>query len=81
MRLTMWQVVLQSQLIHPDWSPEIHLAFLEQEGYDTQEMEFGPTTGWTPAEIVERWLRQNMEAGRAPVTAAAFERVLRDSAK
>ena len=63
-RLTMWQTVLQSQLIHSGWTVEDHLAFLEQEGYDLNEMYFSPEVGWTREEVVERWLRENIRAGR-----------------
>ncbi|MEV0396497.1 hypothetical protein [Polymorphospora rubra] len=52
-RLTMWQAVRQSWLIHPDWIVADHLAWLEGEGYDT-----GTLTG-DPVEVVGRWLAEH----------------------
>lgn len=31
MRLTWQQVVQQSALIHPDWTPEMHLSYLHND--------------------------------------------------
>ncbi|MEV7231243.1 hypothetical protein AB0M79_30130 [Polymorphospora sp. NPDC051019] len=52
-RLTMWQAVRQSWLIHPDWIVADHLAWLDGEGYDT-----GTLTG-DPVEVVGRWLAEH----------------------
>jgi hypothetical protein len=60
--LTMWQTVLQSQAIHPDWDAETHLAYLDQEAYPVSTL--GQAAGRTPKEVVERWLRENADAGR-----------------
>ncbi|BCJ63015.1 hypothetical protein [Polymorphospora rubra] len=51
-RLTMWQAVRQSWLIHPDWTVADHLAWLDGEGYDT-----GTLTG-DPVEV-GRWLAEH----------------------
>ncbi|WP_235944850.1 hypothetical protein [Verrucosispora sioxanthis] len=52
-RLTIWQAVRQSWLIHPDWTVADHLAWLDDEAYDT-----GTLTG-DPAEVVGRWLAEH----------------------
>ncbi|WBB53873.1 hypothetical protein [Verrucosispora sp. WMMD573] len=52
-RLTIWQAVRQSWLIHPDWTVADHLAWLNDEAYDT-----GTLTG-DPAEVVGRWLAEH----------------------
>ena len=59
---TMWQTVLQSQAIHPDWAAEIHLAYLDQEGFPVGAL--GSWRDEKPLETVERWLRENADAGR-----------------
>ncbi|GAB3160778.1 hypothetical protein GCM10027290_67240 [Micromonospora sonneratiae] len=52
-RLTVWQAVRQSWLIHPDWTVADYLAWLDDEAYDT-----GTLTG-DPAEVVGRWLAEH----------------------
>ncbi len=52
-RLTMWQAVRQSWLVHPDWTVIDHLDWLDGEGYD-----IGTLTG-DPAEVVGRWLAEH----------------------
>ncbi|RQW98756.1 hypothetical protein [Micromonospora inaquosa] len=59
-RLTMWQAVRQSWLIHPDWTVADHFAWLDGEGYDTDDM-----TG-DPAEVVGRWLAEHRHTARVP---------------
>ncbi|MDG4790219.1 hypothetical protein O7626_30585 [Micromonospora sp. WMMD1102] len=56
-RLTMWQAVRQSWLVHPDWTVTDHLAWLDDEGYDT-----GTLTG-DPAEVIGRWLAEHRRTG------------------
>lgn len=56
-RLTMWQAVRQSFLIHPDWSIANHLGWLNDEGYDTSIL-----YGGTPQEVVAGWLAQHRTA-------------------
>ncbi|MEU8370077.1 hypothetical protein [Micromonospora tulbaghiae] len=58
-RLTMWQAVRQSWRMHPDWTVADHLAWLDDEAYDT-----GTLTG-DPAEVVGRWLAEHRRT--APV--------------
>ncbi|TCB91675.1 hypothetical protein E0H26_25540 [Micromonospora zingiberis] len=64
-RLTMWQAVRQSWLIHPDWTVADHLVWLDNEAYDT-----GTLTG-DPAEVVGRWLAEHRRT--APVSRPADE--------
>ncbi|WP_239126795.1 hypothetical protein [Asanoa siamensis] len=52
-RLTLWQAVRQSWLIHPDWTVADHLAWLDDEAYDTG------TLSRDPAEVVGRWLAEH----------------------
>ncbi|WP_230414907.1 hypothetical protein [Micromonospora tarapacensis] len=52
--MTIWQAVRQSWLIHPDWTVTDHLAWLDDEAYDT-----GTLTG-DPAEVVGRWLAEHL---------------------
>ncbi|WP_309236811.1 hypothetical protein [Micromonospora sp. S-DT3-3-22] len=59
-RLTMWQAVWQSWLVHPDWSVADHLGWLDGEGYDT-----GTLTGG-PDEVVGRWLAEHRRTARVP---------------
>ncbi|MEU8159494.1 hypothetical protein [Micromonospora parva] len=61
-RLTMWQAVRQSWLVHPDWTVADHLDWLDGEGYDT-----GTLTG-DPAEVVGRWLADHRRT--APVASS-----------
>ncbi|MGW5558604.1 hypothetical protein ACWER9_15440 [Micromonospora sp. NPDC003944] len=56
----MWQAVRQSWLIHPDWTIADHLAWLDGEGYDTDDM-----TG-DPAEVVGRWLTEHRRTAPVP---------------
>jgi len=64
-RLTMWQAVRQSWLIHPDWTVSDHLVWLDGEGYDTDDL-----TG-DPAEVVGRWLTEHRRT--APMSRPADE--------
>ncbi|MDG4829976.1 hypothetical protein O7627_11770 [Solwaraspora sp. WMMD1047] len=67
-RLTMWQAVRQSWLIHPDWTVADHLAWLDGEGLDT-----GALTG-DPAEVIDRWLTEHRRtAPTAPMVRPADE--------
>lgn len=52
-RLTMRQAVRQSWLIHPEWTVSDHLAWLDGEGYDTDDV-----TGHL-AEVIGRWLAEH----------------------
>ncbi|MEU7981429.1 hypothetical protein AB0B63_23240 [Micromonospora sp. NPDC049081] len=58
-RLTMWQAVRQSWLIHPDWTVADHLAWLDDENYDTG------TLAGDPAEVVGRWLADHLRTAVA----------------
>lgn len=58
MRLTTWQTVLQSQMIHPDWNVETHLAYLKQEGASLHRLNGDPEI------LITRWLAENRAAGR-----------------
>lgn len=60
--LTMWQAVLQSQAIHPDWDAQMHLAYLDMECFDTNKL--GRGTEETALEVIERWLLENADSGR-----------------
>lgn len=62
--LTLNEVILQSQMIHPDWTAADHLNWLYDEAYDA----WLPRTG--RIHYVARQLRDNIEAGRAPATPA-----------
>jgi hypothetical protein len=61
---TMWQTVLQSQAIHPDWDAAMHAGYLEHEAF------LDPTalTGGTPEEVIGRWLADNVASGRLELT-------------
>lgn len=61
----MWQAVRQSWLIHPDWTVADHLAWLDDEAYDTSTL-----TG-DPAEVVGRWLAEHRRT--APLSRPADE--------
>lgn len=67
-RLTAWQVVLQSQAIHPGWSPEEHRRFLNEEGYEVPLIK-----GRTPDEVVARWLDENNAWPGGPVVRAGID--------
>jgi len=60
-RLTLWQAVRQSWLVHPDWTAADHLAWLDDEAYDTA------TLSGDPAEVVGRWLAEHRRT--APLSA------------
>lgn len=60
--LTLDQVILQSQIIHPDWTASTHLSYLYDEGYDA----YLPRTG--RLKYVQRQLRDNITSGAAPAT-------------
>jgi len=62
MDLTMWETVLQSQSLHPDWDAQEHIAYLDMECHPVSVL--GRRTGETPEQVVERWLRENADAGR-----------------
>ncbi len=62
-RLTVWQAVTQSWLIHPDWTVADHLIWLHGEGYDT-----GSLYGGTPQEVINRWLDGHRRCAPADVT-------------
>ena len=51
------RAVLQSQTIHPDWTPETHLAWLTNEGYDVAML------GVDPLPVIGRWLAENTASG------------------
>jgi len=59
----MWQAVKQSWLIHPDWTVEIHLAWLHQEAYDTCTL-----YGGTPQEVIARWLDEHRRCAQWEIT-------------
>jgi hypothetical protein len=61
-RLTLGQAVRQSWLVHPDWTVEDHLAWLDGEGYDAPD-------GEDPAALVGRWLAEH-RATTTPGTAS-----------
>ena len=63
-RLTVWQAVKQSWLIHPDWTVADHLIWLHGDGYDT-----GSLCGGTPQEVICRWLDEHRRCAPADVTA------------
>lgn len=65
-RRTIWQIVRQSHAIHPDWSAEIHLAYLQQERSDAElahlyELDGSPRTPETPLRTILRWLDEMAE--------------------
>ncbi len=57
MALTTWQVVKQSWLIHPDWTPEVHRSFLENDADECFRRI--PTI-----EVIAGWLEQLKEGNR-----------------
>lgn len=61
-RLTVWQAVRQSWLIHPDWTVEDHLSWLVGEGYDDTD-----TIEGDPAEVLGRWLVEHRRTARLDV--------------
>jgi len=60
-RLTMWQAVRQSWLIHPDWTVADHLSWLGGEGYDTEAID------GDPAEAIGRWRAEHRRTARLSV--------------
>lgn len=44
--------VLQSQIIHPAWTPEDHAAWLDDKGYAVP-----------PVEVLTRWMREHVQSG------------------
>ncbi|MGA5305948.1 hypothetical protein ACPCHT_39085 [Nucisporomicrobium flavum] len=60
-RLTTWQAVRQSWLVHPDWTTADHLAWLDGEGYDTDLID------GDPHEVVGRWLAEHRRTARLTV--------------
>ena len=62
-RLTVWQAVKQSWLIHPDWTVADHLIWLHGDGYDT-----GSLYGGTPQEVITRWLDEHRHCAPADGT-------------
>lgn len=66
-RLTPWQVVLQSQVIHPDWTTDDHAHFLMDEGYDISHLGVGDESTRT---CIDRWLRENNEWPGGPAARA-----------
>lgn len=68
-RLTIWQLVLQSQLIHPDWSAMDHLGYLVDDEFRDPCAECH-THPLGVTELIDRWLAENVAAGRAPAPPA-----------
>jgi hypothetical protein len=66
-RLTTWQAVRQSWLIHPDWTVADHLAWLDGEGYDTELLD------GDPVEVIGRWLTGHRRTARLIVAPTATE--------
>ncbi|MEV8515903.1 hypothetical protein [Dactylosporangium sp. NPDC051484] len=52
-RLTVWQAVRQSWLIHPDWTVADHLAWLDDEAYDLEAVDGDPAT------VIAGWLAEH----------------------
>lgn len=71
-RLTIWQLVLQSQLIHPDWSAMDHLGYLVDDEFRDPCAECH-THPLGVTELIDRWLAENVAAGRAPAPPAAHD--------
>ena len=57
-RLTTWQAVRQSWLVHPDWTTADHLAWLDGEGYDTDLLDGDPD------EVIGRWVAEYRHTAR-----------------
>lgn len=66
-RLTAWQVVLQSQVIHPEWNAVEHGHFLMDEGYDVSAL---GVEDETPLRCIRRWLDENLAWPGGPVARA-----------
>ena len=60
-RLTTWQAVRQSWLVHLDWTAADHLAWLDGEGYDTDLLDGDPD------EVIGRWLAEHRRTARLTV--------------
>jgi hypothetical protein len=57
---TMWHTVLQSQIIHPDWTAQEHMDFLDEEGFDTSTINYPRVDDCsTPLDVVQHWLDVN----------------------
>jgi hypothetical protein len=56
--LTSWQIVLQSQVIHPDWDARTHLNYLQWEAGKNID-HIGPSIGLSPQQCVQKWLDEN----------------------
>lgn len=63
--LTVWQAVLQSQLCHPDWTPPIHVHWLNDEGFDLDALTPERKGLDTVEELIAQWLAENVAFGRA----------------
>lgn len=59
--LTLWQTVLQSQKIHPDWKVRNHIEYLKQTGANLAPLRDSSN----PARVVSRWLADNVKNGNA----------------
>jgi len=53
------QAVLQSQIIHPDWTAETHLVWLDGEAYDLAAID----PGKDPVHQVRQWMQEHVAAG------------------
>lgn len=57
-RLTLQQQLQCSQADHPSWSAAQHMAFLEAEGADVQNISIA--LGWpTPLKMIGEWMSEN----------------------
>jgi hypothetical protein len=61
-RLTVWQAVRQSWLIHPDWTVADHVGWLDDEAYDLDALDGDPAT------VIAGWLTEHRRT--APDTTA-----------
>jgi hypothetical protein len=74
---TAWQVVLQSQAIHPTWRAAEHGNYLLDTGHDLSAIgrKAGDVPGLdhdeTPIECIARWLRENEDWPGGPVARAS----------
>jgi hypothetical protein len=64
--MTQWQTVLQSQAIHPDWTPRQHAEYLRDEHPDGLSR-----MGGDPVLLIEGWLMENIGTGRLRAVQAA----------
>lgn len=65
-RLTVWQAVRQSWLIHPDWTVTDHLAWLDDEAYDLDAMHGDPAT------VIAGWLAWYRRAATGAVAGSSL---------